>query len=50
MWLIKISAHRRTGSFSNFRKLGGAKYRVFIWKQKTQSFIKVAVNCEIPSH
>jgi len=50
MWLIEILVHRRTGSFSSFRKLGGAKYRVFIRKQRAQSFIKVAVNYKIPSH
>jgi len=29
-WLIEISVYRQTSSFSSFRKLGGAKYRVFI--------------------
>jgi hypothetical protein len=32
MWLIEISVYRRTGSFSGFKKPGGAKYRVFIQK------------------
>jgi hypothetical protein len=50
MWLIEISVHRRTGSFSSFRKPGGTKRGVFIQKQKAQSFIKVAMNCEIPNH
>jgi len=50
MWLIEISVYRRTGSSSGFRKPGGAKYRVFIRKQKAQSFIKVAINYEMPSH
>jgi len=31
-WLIKILVYRRTGSSSSFRKLGGAKRRVFIRK------------------
>jgi len=50
MWLMEISVYRRTGSSSGFRKLGGAKHRVFIRKQRAQSFIKVAVNYKIPSH
>jgi len=50
MWLIEILVYGRTGSSSGFRKPGGAKYRVFIRKQRAQSFTKVAVNCEIPSH
>jgi len=50
MWLIEILVYRRTGSSSGFRKPGGAKRRVFIRKQRAQSFIKVAINCEIPSH
>jgi len=49
-WLIEISVYRRTGSSSGFRKLGGVKYKVFIQKQRAQSFTKVAINCEIPSH
>jgi len=49
-WLIEISVYGRTGSSSGFRKLGGAKYGVFVRKQRAQSFIKVAVNCEIPSY
>jgi len=49
-WLIKILVYRRTGSSSSFRKPGGAKYRVFIRKQRAQSFTKVAINCEIPSY
>jgi len=32
MWLIEISVHGWTGSFSDFRKPGGAKCRVFIQK------------------
>ena len=31
-WLIEISVHGQTSSFSSFRKLGSAKYRVFIQK------------------
>jgi len=50
MWLIKISVYGRTGSSSGFRKPGGAKCGVFIWKQRAQFFIKVAVNYEIPGH
>ena len=50
MQLIEILVYRRTSSSSSFRKPGGAKYRVFIQKQRAQSFIKVAVNYEIPSH
>jgi len=50
MWLMEILVYGRTGSSSGFRKPGGAKYRVFIRKQRAQSFIKVAVNCEIPSY
>ena len=50
MWLIKISAHGQTSSFSGFRKLSGTKYGVFIQKQRAQSFIKVAINCKIPRH
>ena len=50
MWLIEISAYGRTGSFSGFRKPGGAKYKIFVQKQRAQSFIKVAINCKIPSH
>jgi len=34
MWLIEISVYGRTGSSSGFRKLGGTKRRVFIWKQR----------------
>jgi len=49
-WLIEILVYRQTGSSSGFRKLGGAKYRVFMRKQRAQSFIKVAVNYKIPSH
>ena len=50
MWSIEILAYRQTGSSSSFRKLGGAKYGVFIQKQRAQSFIKVAINCEIPNY
>jgi len=50
MWLIEISVYRRTGSSSGFRKPGGTKYRVFMRKQRAQSFIKVAVNYKIPSY
>ena len=32
MWLIEILIYRRISSFSSFRKLGGVKRRVFIWK------------------
>jgi len=32
IWLIKILAYRRTSSSSGFRKLGSAKYGVFIRK------------------
>jgi hypothetical protein len=49
-WLIEISVYRRTSSSSGFRKLGGAKHRVFIQKQRAQSFTKVAVNYKIPGH
>ena len=49
-WLIEILVYGRTSSSSGFRKPGGAKYRVFIRKQRAQSFIKVAINCKIPSH
>jgi len=49
-WLMEISVYRRTGSSSGFRKPGGAKYGVFMRKQRAQSFIKVAINCEIPGH
>ena len=31
-WLTEISVHGRIGSSSSFRKLGGAKRRVFIRK------------------
>ena len=50
MWLIEILVYRQIGSFSSFRKLGGTKYGVFMQKQKVQSFIKAAVNCEMPGH
>jgi len=50
MWSMEISVHGRTGSSSSFRKPGGTKYRVFMRKQRAQSFIKVAVNCKIPGH
>jgi len=32
MWLIEILVYGRTGSSSSFRKLGGAKRKVFMWK------------------
>jgi len=32
MWLIEISVYGWTGSSSSFRKLGGAKRRVFMRK------------------
>ena len=50
MWSIEISAYGWTSSSSSFRKLGGAKYGVFVWKQRAQSFTKVAVNYKIPGH
>jgi len=50
MWLMEILVYGRTGSSSSFRKPGGAKRGVFIQKQRAQSFIKVVVNYEIPSH
>jgi len=50
IWLIEILVYRQTGSSSSFRKPGGAKHRVFIRKQRAQSFTKVAINCKIPSH
>jgi hypothetical protein len=30
MWLIEILVYRQTGSFSGFKKLSGAKYKIFI--------------------
>jgi len=50
MWLMEILVYRRTGSSSGFRKPGSAKRGVFMRKQRAQSFIKVAVNYEIPGH
>jgi len=47
---MEILVHRRTGSSSGFRKPGGAKYRVFMRRQRAQSFIKVAVNYKIPGY
>jgi hypothetical protein len=32
MWLIEILVYGQISSFSGFRKLDGAKYRVFIQK------------------
>jgi len=49
-WSIEISVYRRTSSSSGFRKPDSAKRRVFIRKQRAQSFIKVAINYKIPSH